>query len=211
MLNILILMKTNIAVFISGSGTNLQSIMDKTESGYLPVNIRCVISDKADAYGLERARNKGIPAVFIDPKQFPTRQAHEEGIQAVLKQHGVEFIVLAGYMRILSPFFVSLYRNRIINIHPALLPSFPGTDGYGDAWRYGVKVSGCTVHFVDKGSDTGPIILQGVNIIKPDDTFETFKTRGLEIEHRLLPEAILLYCEKRLIVEGRRVKITAKE
>lgn len=204
-------MKTNIAVLISGSGTNLQSIVDKARSGYLPVNIRCVISDKEEAYGLARARNHNIPAFAINPKQYSSREEHEEAVLAVLKKYDVELVVLAGYMRMLTPVMINRYRNRIINIHPALLPSFPGTDGYGDAWRYGVKVSGCTVHFVDEGCDTGPIILQGVNVLKPDDTFESFKSRGLEIEHEILPEAIKLYCEKRLVVEERRIHITGKE
>ncbi|OHD71332.1 MAG: phosphoribosylglycinamide formyltransferase [Spirochaetes bacterium RBG_16_49_21] len=200
-------MKTNIAVLISGSGTNLQSIIDKTASGYLPANIRCVISDREDAYGLERARKHHVPAYFIDPKKYETRPAHEEALMAVLQEHDVELVVLAGYMRILTKHIIDRYRNRIMNIHPALLPSFPGTDGYGDAWRRGVKVGGCTVHFVNEGCDTGPIIMQEVNFIKPDDTFESFKARGLEIEHRVLPEAIKLYCEKRLVVEGCAVKI----
>jgi phosphoribosylglycinamide formyltransferase-1 len=200
-------MKTNIAVLISGSGTNLQSIIDKAETRYLPVEIKCVISDKYDAYGLERARKHGIPAYFVDPKKYKTRQEHEDSVMAILERHEVELVVLAGYMRILTKHIINQYRNQIMNIHPALLPSFPGTDGYGDAWRFGVKVSGCTVHFVDEGCDTGPIIIQEVNFIRPDDTFDSFKARGLEIEHRVLPEAIKLYCEKRLKIEGCRVNI----
>jgi phosphoribosylglycinamide formyltransferase-1 len=201
-------MKTNMTVLVSGSGTNLQSLIDKAESGYLPVDIRCVISDRAGAYGLERARKHDIPAYFVDPKNFKNREEHEVAIMDILTKHDVELVVLAGYMRILSPLMIGRYRNRIINIHPALLPSFPGTDGYGDAWRYGVKVSGCTAHFVDEGCDTGPIILQGVNMVQPGDTFESFKTRGIEIEHRILPDAVKLYCEKRLVVDGRRVIIS---
>jgi phosphoribosylglycinamide formyltransferase-1 len=200
-------MKTNIAVLISGSGTNLQSIIDKTESGYLPAIIKCVISNREDAFGLTRARNHHIPAFFIDPKKYRERRDHEEEIIKVLEEHDVELVVLAGYMRLLTPHLIGKYRNRIINIHPALLPSFPGTDGYGDSWRYGVKVSGCTVHFVDDGCDTGPIILQGVNLIKEDDTLESFRERGLKIEHKVFPEAIKLYCEDRLRIEGRRVRI----
>ncbi len=203
--------KTNIGVLISGSGTNLQSIIDKAESGELPVNVACVISDREKAQGLERARKHGIPAVFVDRKGFSLREGHEDAIIDVLNRYEVELIVLAGYMRLLTHHIISRYRDRIINIHPALLPSFPGTDGYGDAWKYGVKVSGCTVHFVDEGCDTGPIILQGVNPIENDDTFERFKERGLAIEHRVLPEAIKLYCEGRLKIEGRRVRILDKE
>ena len=201
----------DIAVLISGSGTNLQSIIDKAASGGLSVDIKCVISDKEKAYGLERARKHNIPAHFVDRKLYSLREEHEEAIISILKNYDVELIVLAGYMRLLTPHIISRYRNRIINIHPALLPSFPGTDGYGDAWRYGVKVSGCTVHFVDEGCDTGPIILQGVNPIEENDTFESFRDRGLEIEHRVLPEAIQLYCESRLKIEGRRVRILEKE
>lgn len=199
--------KTKIAVFVSGSGTNLQSLIDKAESGWLPVEVACVISDKEKAFGLERARKHGIPAFFVDRKLHALREDHEEAIITILKQFDVELIVLAGYMRLLTSHLIGQYRNRIINIHPALLPSFPGTDGYGDAWRYGVKVSGCTVHFVDEGCDTGPIILQGVNTVDESDTLESFRERGLKIEHQVLPEAIKLYCEGRLKVDGRRVKI----
>jgi len=204
-------MKTNIAVLVSGSGTNLQSIIDRAESGWLPVDVRCVISDKPDAFGLKRAAKHDIPAFFLDPKQYPTREAHEQAVIDLLEKRDVELVVLAGYMRLLTATIVKRYPNRIINIHPALLPSFPGTDGYGDAWRYGVKVSGCTVHFVDQGCDTGPIIVQRANPIEPEDTFESFKKRGLEIEHEALPEAIKLYCEKRLVVDGRVVKIRKEE
>jgi phosphoribosylglycinamide formyltransferase-1 len=203
--------KVKIAVLISGSGTNLQSIIDKAESGWLPAEIACVISDREKAYGLERARKHGIPAYFVDRKQYALREEHEEAIMAILKKHDVELLVLAGYMRLITSHMIGRYRNRIINIHPALLPSFPGTDGYGDAWRYGVKVSGCTVHFVDEGCDTGPIILQGVNSVEEGETFESFRERGLKIEHQILPEAIKLYCEGRLKVEGRKVKILGKE
>jgi phosphoribosylglycinamide formyltransferase-1 len=125
----------------------------------------------------------------------------------VLEKYNVELVVLAGYMRLLTPHFIGRYTNRIINIHPALLPSFPGTDGYGDAFAYGVKVSGCTAHFVDAGCDTGPIILQGVNPLEDDDTLETFRERGLKVEHEILPEAVKLFCEGRLIVTGRKVRI----
>ncbi len=204
-------MKTPIAVLVSGSGTNLQSIIDKAESGWLPVDIRCVISDKQDAFGLKRAATHHIPGFFLDPKRYPTREAHEQAVIDVLEKHDVELLVLAGYMRLLTGLMVERFPNRIINIHPALLPSFPGTDGYGDAWRYGVKLSGCTVHFVDQGCDTGPIVIQRANPIEPEDTFESFKKRGLEIEHEALPEAIKLYCERRLVVEGRVVKIRREE
>jgi len=200
-------MKTPIAVMISGSGTNLQAIIDRTESGQVPAEIMCVISDREKAYGLERARRHGIPAMYIDPKKYVSREAHEDAIINLLEEKRVELIVLAGYMRLLTPRIIGRFRNRIINIHPALLPSFPGTDGYGDAYRYGVKVSGCTAHFVDEGCDTGPIILQGVNPLNEDDTLESFRERGLAVEHDILPEAVRLFCEGKLTVEGRKVKI----
>jgi len=199
-------MKTSVAVLISGSGSNLQSIIDQTEAGFLPIRICCVIANKPDAFGLERARKHGIAAVCI-PSTGKTREDHEREIVAELDARGVELVVLAGYMRLLGHELLERYRGRVINIHPALLPSFPGTHGYEDAWAYGVKVSGCTVHFVDEGCDTGPIILQAVNPIQPDDTLETFKQRGLAIEHKALPEAIRLYCTGRLRIEGRRVII----
>ncbi len=197
-------MKTPVAVLVSGSGSNLQSIIDQIEAGILPIRICCVISNKTDAFGLERARKHGIPAVCI-PSRGKARDEHEKEIIAVLETHGAQLVVLAGYMRLLSPVLLERFKGRVINIHPALLPSFPGTHGYEDAWNYGVKVSGCTVHFVDEGCDTGAIILQAVNPVEPGDTLETFRQRGLSIEHKALPEAIKLYCEGRLRIEGRRV------
>jgi phosphoribosylglycinamide formyltransferase-1 len=197
-------METPVAVLISGSGSNLQSIIDQAEAGTLPIRICCVIANKPDAFGLERARKHGIPAVCI-PSRGKTRAEHEKEVIAVLESHGVELVVLAGYMRLLSPVLLERFKGRVINIHPALLPSFPGTHGYEDAWNYGVRVSGCTVHFVDEGCDTGAIILQAVNPIEPEDTLETFKQRGLAIEHKALPEAIRLYCAGRLRIDGRRV------
>jgi len=199
-------MKIPVAVLITGSGSNLQSIIDQTEAGTLPVRICCVISNKPDAFGLERARKHDIPAVCI-ASSGKTRDEHEKEIIAVLESHGAELVVLAGYMRLLSSVLLERFKGRVINIHPALLPSFPGTHGYEDAWNYGVKVSGCTVHFVDEGCDTGAIILQVVNPIEPDDTLETFRQRGLAIEHQALPEAIRLYCTDRLRIDGRRVVV----
>ncbi len=197
----------NIAVLISGSGTNLQSIIDKVEAGEISGCIKCVISNKNDAYGLERARKHGISDFYVNPKAFPSREDHEREIIDIFKAKDIDLVVLAGYMRLLTPTIINEFKNRIINIHPALLPSFPGTDGYGDAWKYRVKVSGCTVHFIDEGCDTGPIILQRVNPIEEDDTFDSFKERGLKMEHHALPEAIKLFCEDRLVIEERVVKI----
>ena len=196
----------NIAVLISGHGTNLQSIIDHIKAGKLKCNLAVVISNKADAYGLKRAKKAKIPAYFIDHKDIP-REEHEKKIIEILKKYKVDLVVLAGYIRILTPHFIRQYKNRIMNIHPALLPSFPGTDGYGDTWRYGSKVGGCTVHFVDEGVDTGPIILQKINPVKENDTLESFKKRGLKLEHQVFPEAIKLFCKGKLKIERRRVKI----
>lgn len=196
----------NIAVLISGSGTNLQSIIDHIKADKLKCNLAAVISNKQDAYGLTRAKKAGIPAYFIDHKGLK-RKEHEKKIINILEKHKVDLVVLAGYMRILTPYFVRKYKGRLINIHPALLPSFPGTDGYGDTWKYGSKVGGLTIHFVDEGVDTGPIILQKTNPIKENDTLESFKERGLKMEHQALPEAIKLFTEGKLKIIGRKVKI----
>lgn len=196
----------NISVLISGSGTNLQSIINHIKRGALKCNLAVVISNRADAYGLKRAEKAKIPNYFIDHKDI-SREEHEKKIIEILKKHKVDLVVLAGYMRIITPYFINQYKNRIINIHPAILPAFPGTDGYGDTFRYGCKIGGCTVHFVDSGVDTGPIIIQKANPIKENDTLESFKKRGLEIEHQALPEAIKLFCADKLKIEGRRVKI----
>jgi len=196
----------NIAVLISGNGTNLQSIIDHIKKGKLKCNLAVVISNKVDAYGLMRAKKAKIPAIFIDHKDI-SRKEHEKKIIEVLKKYNVDLVILSGYMRIITPYFIGQYKNRIINIHPAILPAFPGTDGYGDTFNYGCKVGGCTVHFVDSGIDTGPIIIQKINPIKENETLESFKKRGLEIEHLALPEAIGLFCADKLKIEGRKVKI----
>ena len=199
--------KKNIAVLISGSGTNLQSIINHIKAGKLKCNLAAVISNKQDAYGLTRAEKAGIPAYFINHKGLK-RKEHEKRIVKILEKHKVDLVVLAGYMRILTPYFVRKYKGKLINIHPALLPSFSGTDGYGDTWKYGSKVGGCTIHFVDEGVDTGPIILQKTNPIKENDTLESFKKRGLKMEHQALPEAIKLFVQGKLKIVGRKVKIS---
>jgi phosphoribosylglycinamide formyltransferase-1 len=196
----------NIAVLISGNGTNLQAIIDNVKEGKINGKIVAVISNKADAYGLERAKQAGIAEYFIDHKGI-TREEHEQKIIDILEKNNVDLVVLAGYMRVLTSLFVNKYKHRLINIHPALLPAFPGTDGYGDTINYGCKIGGCTVHFVDEGVDTGPIIIQKVNEVREDDTLESFKERGLETEHQALPEAVKLFCEDKLKIEGRKVKI----
>lgn len=194
-------------VLVSGRGSNLQAVLDRIADGYLPLEIGVVISDKADAYALERAANIGIKTVVVARKECASKEEFEDRIHAALVEAGCELVVLAGFMRILSCNFVSKWHNKIINIHPALLPSFPGLDGQGQALEYGVKFTGCTVHFVDEGTDTGPIILQKVVPVLDDDTHDTLAARILEQEHKTMPEALKLWAEGKLVIEGRKVKI----
>lgn len=193
-------------VLVSGRGSNLQAILDRIADGYLPLEISVVISDKADAYALERAAKVGIKTVVVARKECASKEEFEDRINAALVEAGCELVILAGFMRILSGSFVNKWRHKIINIHPALLPSFPGLDGQGQALEYGVKFSGCTVHFVDEGTDSGPIILQKVVPVLDDDTHDTLAERILEQEHIAMPEALKLWAENRLVIEGRRVR-----
>ena len=196
-----------IGVLCSGRGSNLASIIAAVERGDIRAEIAVVIADKADAYALERAREKGIPAVAVVYRDYAARADFEDALRAELSTHGVTLIVLAGFMRILTPAFVHAYAGHILNIHPALLPSFPGAHAHRDALSYGVKVSGCTVHFVDEGTDSGPIIMQAAVPVHDDDTEETLAARVLEEEHRIFPEAIRLYVDGRLQMDGRQVRI----
>lgn len=197
-----------IAVLASGSGTNLQAIIDKLHKNpEVDIEIAVVISDNRRAYALERARKAGIPAIFVDMKRFPSREAFDDEIDRILESYGVELVVLAGYMKILQPKFVRKWRNRILNIHPALLPAFPGMHAVRQALDYGVKVTGVTIHFVDEGVDTGPIIAQEPVRVRDDDTEEALLERIHQVEHRLYPEIIRLYAEGKIEVEGRKVRI----
>ena len=196
-----------IGVLCSGRGSNLASIIEAIERGEIRAEIAVVIADKADAYALERAREKGIPAVAVIYRDYAERADFERALLTELHTHGVTLVVLAGFMRILSPVFVHAYTGRILNIHPALLPSFPGAHAHRDVLAYGVKVSGCTVHFVDEGMDSGPIILQASVPVQEGDTEEALAARVLAQEHRIFPEAIKLYVEGRLRTDGRKVHI----
>ncbi|MBI2182602.1 MAG: phosphoribosylglycinamide formyltransferase [Deltaproteobacteria bacterium] len=196
-----------IGVLVSGSGTNLQAIIDQIEAKRLDAKIEVVLSNKADAYGLVRAKNHGIATEVLDHKQFPSREAYDQAVADILRARGVELVVLAGFMRLLSPVFVKAYSNRIMNIHPALLPSFPGLHVQKKAVEHGVRFSGCTVHFVNEECDEGPIIIQAVVPVFPDDSEESLAARILKQEHRIYPRAIQLYAEGRLHVEGRRVLV----
>jgi phosphoribosylglycinamide formyltransferase-1 len=196
-----------IAVLLSGGGTNLQAIIDAVEAKRLDAKIQLVLSNKADAFGLVRAQNHGIPTEVLDHKAYPSRDAYDQAIVDLLRGRGVELVVLAGFMRLLSPVFIKAYSNRIMNIHPALLPSFPGLHVQKKAVEHGVRFSGCTVHFVNEECDEGPIIIQAVVPVFPDDTEEILAARILTQEHRIFPRAIQLYAEGRLLVSGRRVLV----
>ena len=196
-----------IGVLASGRGSNLQAIIDAIEGGKLDCRLAVVVSDRADAQALERARKHGTKAVFMDAKGYPNRAAFDQAVLGALAENRVELVCLAGYMRVLSPTFVRALPGQIMNIHPALLPSFPGLHAQRQALQHGVKVSGATVHFVDEGVDTGPIICQVAVPVREDDTEETLAARILEQEHQLYPRAIRLYAEGRLQIVGRRVLV----
>lgn len=197
--------KVSIGVLISGGGTNLQAIIDAIEDGKLDARIEIVLSNKPDAYGLTRARSRGIAAEVLDHKAFSSREAYDQAAVDRLRMCNVELVVLAGFMRLLSPVFIKAYSNRIMNIHPSLLPSFPGLHGQKKALEHGVRFAGCTVHFVNEECDEGPIIIQAVVPVFAEDTEASLAARILKQEHRIYPRAIQLYAEGRLAVAGRRV------
>lgn len=199
--------KEIIGVLCSGRGTNLQSIIAAVESGQIPAPIGVVLTDKPDVMALERAEKAGIPNFCVNRKECSDKQEFEEKLVEKLREYGVTLVVLAGFMRILSPYFVRAFKGRILNIHPALLPSFPGAHAHRDVLEYGVKVSGVTVHFVDEGMDSGPIILQAAVPVEDDDTEDTLAARVLVEEHKIYPRAIELYLKNKLKVEGRMVRI----
>jgi len=199
--------KLPIAVLISGSGTNLQSIIDAIAANRLDAKIEVVLSNRADAFGLVRAKNHGIPTEILDHKSFSSREAYDQAVVDLLRARGVKLVALAGFMRLLSPVFVAAFSNRIMNIHPALLPSFPGLHVQKKALEHGVRFSGCTVHFVNEECDEGPIIIQAVVRVFPDDTEEQLAERILKQEHRIYPRAIQLYAQGRLHVVGRKVLV----
>lgn len=198
--------KTRVAVFASGNGTNLQAIID---ANIPSAEIVLVFSNNPDAYALERAAKHGIPTEVLDHKSFSSRDDYDREILRLIEPYEVGLIALAGYMRILSPLFVRAYKNRIINIHPALLPSFPGINAARQALESGVKYTGVTIHFVDEGVDTGPIILQSVVHVHDDDTEDSLLERIHVEEHKIYPEAIELVTEGKVRIEGRRVLKTS--
>lgn len=200
-----------VAVLASGRGSNLQAIIDAIEARQVQAQIVAVISNKNDAVALERARKHGLTDIFVDPKPFAgrpdSREAYDRSLLEILQQHEVELVLLAGYMKIVTAVLVSAYANRLMNIHPSLLPSFPGLDVQKKAIDWGCKLAGCTVHFVTEGVDEGPIIIQAAVPILDGDTAEILAARILVQEHKIYPRAVQLFAEGRLRVEGRRVSI----
>ena len=194
-----------LAVLLSGRGSNFEAIHQAIETGALQAEIVCVISNRPDARGVERARELGLSAHVFDHKRYPTRAAHEEDVLRALAEAGPDFIALAGYMRLLSPAFVAAFPHRILNIHPSLLPSFPGVDAQAQAVSYGVKVSGCTVHFVDENLDAGPIVVQRAVPVRDGDTGHSLAARILEQEHQAYVEALVRLSTTKYRIDGRRV------
>lgn len=201
-------MKTlKIGVLASGRGSNFQAIIDSIDTGYISARINVLITDNPKAFSIERAKKHGIEFLIMRPKNYASRDEYFMDIAAELKKSGVELVALAGFMRIVGKPLLDAYPNRVMNIHPALLPLFPGLHGQKQANDYGVKISGCTVHFVDEGMDTGPIIIQAAVPVKDDDTEETLSGRIIRLEHKIFPEAIKIFSEGRIEIHGRKVRI----
>ena len=204
--------KPKLAVLVSGRGSNLQAIIDNIEKGSLSAELAVVISDQADAYALERARKHNVPAVHISAKGYRSkRDDYDALLVKELQKRNVELVCLAGFMRIITPTLIKAFPNRILNIHPALLPSFPGLHVQKSAIEHGAKFSGCTVHFVDEGMDTGPIIIQAVVPVLDNDTEDSLSERILKQEHKIYSRAIQLYAEGKLTIKGRRVFVSGNE
>jgi len=202
-----------LGVLISGRGSNLMAILDAIHEGRLDATVKIIISNKESARGLELAKDRGIQTYFLDPKPFAhernPREAYDLAVGKVLQQHEVDCVVLAGYMRIVTPALIRMFPSKILNIHPSLLPAFPGLDAQRQALAWGAKVSGCSVHFVTEGVDEGPIICQKAVAINEGDTVETLSARILEQEHQLYPQALQFMAQGRLQVEGRTVRVLA--
>ena len=198
-----------VGVLISGRGSNLQALLDACADPDFPARIVCVLSNNADAFGLQRAADAGVPTTVVSHKDYPNRKAFDAAVNDALGKFDVEFLCLAGFMRILDGQFVARWRDRMINIHPSLLPSFPGLDTHQRALDMGVKVAGCTVHFVRADADTGPIIAQAAVPLLPDDDAETLAARILVEEHDIYPRALRLCAEGRVSMKGDRAIIDA--
>ena len=195
----------NFAVLASGNGGNLQAIINAVKAKKIKANLRVVISDKKDAYALERANKAKITSVFVNPKDFKDRESFDRAVLVCLKEFDIDFVVLAGYMRLLSSHFITQYQNKILNIHPALLPSFKGVQGIKDAFEYGVRVTGVSVHFVVEEVDAGAIIMQEPVVVSPKDTLESLAKKIHAVEHKIYPKAIDLFAKGKLKLAGRKV------
>jgi phosphoribosylglycinamide formyltransferase-1 len=200
-----------VGVLVSGRGSNLQALLEACAAPRFPARIAVVVSDREQALALERAEAAGVPAVWVSPKDFGDRAAWEAAVIAELRARDVGLVCLAGFMRLLSPAFVRAFHGRILNIHPSLLPAFPGLHAQRQALDHGVRVAGATVHFVDEGLDSGPIVLQAAVAVEPGDTEDTLAARILTEEHRLYPAAVRLFAEGRLEIAGRRVIVKEPE
>ena len=196
-----------VGVLASGRGSNFRALVEAAQAGRIPAAMVVLISDRERAPALDIARAHGIEALFFDPKQYPSREAHEKAIVGALEERRVDLVCHAGYMRILTPAYVAHFRGRALNIHPSLLPAFPGLHAQRQALAHGVRVAGATVHFVDEGVDSGPIVLQAAVPVLAGDTEESLAQRILVEEHRIYPEAVRLFAEGRLSIEGRIVQI----
>ncbi len=198
----------NFAVFASGKGTNLQAIIDAGRKKKIRGKLKMVFSDNPDAFALMRARKANVPCIaWIEPNAYKSREAFDKAVLKLLKQEEIDFVVLAGFMRILSPAFVRAYKNRILNIHPALLPAFKGAHAIKDAFEYGVKVAGVTVHIVDEEMDHGPIVLQAAVEVKPQDSLASLEAKIHAVEHKMYPQAVDLFARGKVQVVGRTVKV----
>lgn len=199
--------KISVGVLISGSGTNLQSLIDACAAPDFPAQVAVVISNRRDAYGLKRARRAGIPAVWLSHRRQPSREAYDQVLVDTLREHGVQWVCLAGFMRIITPVLLRAFPQRVLNIHPALLPAFPGLHGQQLQHDAAVRIAGATVHLVDEGVDTGPIVIQGAVPHLQDDDVDTLQQRILRMEHRIYPRALRWAVEGRLCIQGRRVQV----
>jgi phosphoribosylglycinamide formyltransferase 1 len=199
--------KKIVSFLVSGRGSNFSAVAVRIIRGEINAKLGIVISDKPGVKALDIAGEYGMRSFFVDPKEHTTREAHEKAMVGLLKKYKTDLVVTAGYMRLLTPYFVRQYRSAIINIHPALLPAFPGVNSQEQAFNYGVKITGCTTHFIDEGTDSGPIIVQACVDVRQNDTIEALSARILREEHRILPESVQLFCEGRLKVKGRKVWI----
>ena len=200
-------MPLNIAILASGSGSNAQAMIDKAAAGVLDVNICCIVCNRPGAGVIERARKAGVTCVVLDHKEFADRESYDRAVVQTLQDHGTQLVVLAGYMRMLSTAFLAAISGRVINIHPALLPSFPGVHGGADACEYGVKISGCTVHFVEEKMDSGPVVIQAAVPVNPDEEVDDLMQRIHAMEHRIYPQAIQWFAQNRINVWGREVHV----